>query len=173
MTLHLFSLDDERLDLESIERHASKLGLEFHGHTAPQPFQDAVLAHQAPAILTVDHDLGGTHGLQGYDVVRVIREKHPYGLVLPILYFSARQTVVEFSEQETVDLALSPTALIPKFTDNPLALRNAIAQASEMLDQVLTIASYQATEQAYLAPELEDGGIPLDEEDDSGDGEAE
>lgn len=143
-------LDDEERVIRSFGVALDDEKYEFSGFTTPEDFQAAVLGDPMPAILVVDHDLGRGADQTGYHVVRAIRTQHPFGLILPIIYYSARENPMGFVNNSAKDLMFSPSAMVAKNDDD--AVYVAVDRAAQALGQVLALASQQALEQAFLTP---------------------
>ena len=143
-------LDDEERIIRSFSAALDDEKYLFSGFTTPEDFQAAVLGDPMPAILVVDHDLSRGTDLTGYHVVREIRTQHPFGLILPIIYYSARENPMGFVNNSAKDLMFSPSAMVAKNDDD--AVYVAVDRAAEALGQVLALAAHQALEQSFLTP---------------------
>lgn len=65
-----------------------------------------------PLMLFVDHDLGQDG--EGYQAIRSVRERHPNGLSLPIVYLTGRESEQHFLQALRSDPYEAPSAFLSK-----------------------------------------------------------
>lgn len=151
-TPHIFMLDDEARLLHSIQVNVED-SYNFHGFETPTEFIDAVLSHKAPAILVIDHHLGQGQATDGLHVTERIRKEHTFGLILPIIYYSAGFDARQFVKGGVEHFMFSPNVLLNKASNGDTGdLESVIDAARDMLDQVLSLSSDQSLQQALNRP---------------------
>jgi CheY-like chemotaxis protein len=64
-----------------------------------------------PVLVLLEHDLGDE---QGYDLCRWLRETHPCGLWLPVIYLTRRETPEGFLAQQLQHPFAHPSAYVSK-----------------------------------------------------------
>ena len=152
-------LDDEIRTVESTGE-ALEGDFNYFGFTKPDDFYDAVMAHPEPLILLVDHNLGLADHF-GYDTVLRVRRDHPFGLILPIIYFTANQTPLDFITEIQAKLGFTPSALVHKGDDRYF---DVVEEAGRMLNQLTALALSQSFKQAMTAPPLDDEDFTMFDE---------
>jgi hypothetical protein len=88
---------------------------------------------------------------QGYELCRWLREHHPFGLLLPIVYLTSDETPEHFLERQAEAPFTHPSAFVPK---SQLAvagfLPRLLKQHQEQFERVRLLAEQQGARQALL-----------------------
>jgi len=138
-------LDDGRRAAEVVARRTKMRFLEF---ADPQEALAGLLELDEPFVLVLDHNFENDEW-PGYRLANELREKHTYGLLLPILYLSGYMTGFEFVELLQSKLAYAPTAFLSKADGGRLL--PTVRRITESFDRLEEVAREQAMAQAYAA----------------------
>jgi len=103
---------------------------------------------ERPFLMFLDHDFGPAE--QGYELARWLRETHPFGMILPIIYLTGSESPERFLGQESATPFAHPTAFLTK---NQLAkddglLSRLLKQYAADFERVRELVEIQATRQA-------------------------
>jgi len=106
---------------------------------------EALIERKEPFILLLDHDFKGrSDDFKGEMLARVLRRRHPWGLILPICYLSGRFDDKEWRDLTEENAHLAPTSYVRKGTRN-------IADLVEHLEMLFLAAQASWQEQQMLA----------------------
>lgn len=120
---------------------------------------------EEPLVVLLDHDFGkgGEEDEEGYGLCKWLRENHPFGLLLPIIYLTGREPPDRFLAYERDDPFTHPSAHINKmdFNRDPELLYRLVQRCQEQFDRVCALGEKQSARQALmnwakLGPEPDD-----------------
>ncbi|KRF37413.1 hypothetical protein ASG94_08810 [Nocardioides sp. Soil805] len=101
----------------------------------------ALIRREEPFVLILDHDFppeGGTTRLEGHVLATRLRERHPWGMLLPICYRSGRFSATAWTELTATEGSFAPTMYVDKASMG-------VVGCVEMLD-----SAFARTRQAWL-----------------------
>lgn len=145
---HLIVVDD-RADGRQIAKSTSdRLGLTLLEFSHPREALPALLELNRPFVLILDHNFEDEE-VQGYHLCNELRQQHPFGLILPIIYLSAFMSGDSYLELIRDQLTFAPTAFMDK--KDPSELTPMVRNIIRTFDGILEAAEKQAASQALSA----------------------
>jgi CheY-like chemotaxis protein len=105
---------------------------------------------EEPVPVLLDHDFGP--GEQGYELCRWLRENHPFGLLLPIIYLTGRETPDRFLYQQSENPFTHPTVYVSKgqLAADDGFLSRALKKYQDQFERVRLLFEQQSARQALL-----------------------
>jgi len=109
-------IDDEASLADSLKDLVLVEGYEAEVYHTLKSAREGLEKIEEPMIVILDHDFrdAGERDQVGYDLCKWLRENHPYGLLLPIIYLSGHETVDGFLQQALKEPFAHPTVFISK-----------------------------------------------------------
>lgn len=138
-------LEDGRRAAEAVARRTK---MRFLAFAEPQEALAQLLEVDEPFVLVLDHNFDDDDW-PGYRVANELRERHSYGLLLPILYMSGFMTGYQFLDLLKSKLAYAPTAFLSK--SDAAELLPTVRRITDAFDRLEEVARTQAMAQAYSA----------------------
>lgn len=139
---------------EEIPAQAVEFAVRMEGGFEPVVYpsvpsaQKALEGSEDPFIVLLDHDLGHAEQ-QGYVLCAWLREVHPLGLLLPIIYLTGRETPEGFYSRQQVQPFVHPTMYLNKI-DMDRVLPNLLQRCREQFDEIRRWSDRQAAARALL-----------------------
>jgi CheY-like chemotaxis protein len=102
-----------------------------------------------PFVMVLDHDFDRPDGRTGLDLTELLRSAHPWGLILPICYWSGRIGGAEFLAVQRDRQLLSPSSYTYKAGDESLV--DVVERAEQTFQQHRATLEQQALRRALLS----------------------
>jgi CheY-like chemotaxis protein len=145
---HLVVVDDREDGRDIAASIADLLGLELLQFTHPNEALEPLLALDRPFILILDHNFEDDQ-VQGYHLCNELRQQHPFGFILPIIYLSGYMDGASFITLLHDQLMFAPTAFISK--GDHKRLKPMVRSILNTFDGVIETAQRQVSAQALTA----------------------
>lgn len=141
-------VDDDRnfaRDLSESLRSEGHDSLVFHSVGEARAGLAAV---EEPFLVLLDHDFGSAE--PGYELCRWLRENHPFGLLLPIVYLTGRESAVHFLEHQADSPFVHPSAFVAKnqLAQDDAFLPRLLKRYEEQFEQGRILSEKQSVRQA-------------------------
>ena len=143
------ALDDNADFLENGLLILEQEGFDLHRFTDAEEFTDFVRSHDGIVVALVDHDLGAE--LNGYDVVRRIREDRSDGLLLPVVYLTGRESESGFLEAEAANPYTAPSLYLSKRALGRVDIDLLVIRLARQSIEAGSTADDEAVERATVA----------------------
>lgn len=149
-------VDDDQGVTDDVAEMLRTRGFEVDTYYALGDATGPLTRSTEPFVLILDHDFGDSEGV-GYDLCRAVRREHPYGLILPIIYRSGKESIDQYVEHDQEELVLSPTAFLSK-TESLATTRlpAIIEECARSFEESLDLLSAQSVRQAILELQASD-----------------
>lgn len=160
-------IDDEVSLTDKLSKSLTRREFEVIVFNSLREAYDGLEIIEEPMVVILDHDFGsvGEQDQKGYDLCEWLREKHPFGLLLPIIYLTGRENTERFLTQQRKKPFVHPTAYISK---EQLAIEldllpNIINNYQDQFSRIRDLFENQSVKQALIGfrdmepePDLED-----------------
>ncbi|OQY29867.1 MAG: hypothetical protein B6244_02605 [Candidatus Cloacimonetes bacterium 4572_55] len=148
--MRVIIVDDEVDFGESLQDMIESEGYEVDFYCSIHSAQEALSSLEEPIVVISDHDFGGIE--VGYDFCKWLREKHPFGLLLPIIYLTGRGSDKDYLNQQQESPFNHPNAFISKdqlSSDDDL-LPDILSRYSKGFEQIQELFENQSARQALI-----------------------
>lgn len=160
-------VDDERGFVGDVETLVKALGYETRTYYTVADARQGLMELEDLFVLLLDHDFGLNQGKSeaGYELCAYLRTAHPFGMLLPVVYLTGRETEGGFLQQLQAKCGLGPSMFVTKtmLATNSRLLPELLSRISEDLDGIREAAEFQAAKRALLVLK----GAPVEDPDEA------
>lgn len=137
-------VDDLEEPRNSNARVAERRGLTVERFADLDSAEAFLLTSEEPLLLILDHNFEGDNRT-GFDLCALVREKHPFGLLMPIVYVSGMLVDGDYVRNQQGRATYGPTVFLPKQSMSDLGevITNLIAGFDELWRRAIEQASFQ------------------------------
>ncbi len=162
--MRIIIVDDEVGFAESLKDLVESEGYEADAYYTLKDMREQLEGNEEPLVVILDHDFSeiGEQNQVGYDLCQWLRETHPFGLLLPIIYLTGRETPERYLQQQRLSPFVHPNAYISKeqLASEMDLLPSLLEQYEKGFTQIQEIFEKQSAQQALIGfeqmePELE------------------
>jgi len=158
------SVDDEKSIADSLKDLAESEGYDVEVYHTLKDVRAGLQDVEKPMVIILDHDFSevGERDQVGYDLCQWLRENHPFGLLLPIIYLTGRETEERYLQQQRNAPFVHPNAFVSKdqLASNQDLLSDLLHRYEKEFERILELFDKQSAQQALIGfeemePELE------------------
>ncbi len=148
-------IDDEESLTERLRRSLTRKEHEVEVFYSLKDAREGLEGTEEPMVVLLDHDFGGAgeQDQKGYDLCGWLRETHPFGLLLPIIYLTGRELPDRFLQQQRRDPFVHPTAYLSKdqLASEQDLLPNLLKRYEGQFERIRELFEKQSAQQALIA----------------------
>lgn len=144
--ISVYMLDDNPDFLRNTSDALSQMGFVVKTFQKIDTFESELFRAPHPFVVFIDHDLGCQD--VGYDVVRRLRQTHPDGEFLPIVYLTGRESVDGYLAAERDDPDASPSLYLSKRGLISVDFNDLINRLVNQFESQMRIASQHSAKRA-------------------------
>jgi len=147
-------IDDNESLAEQLKELAEVEGYEVAVFHSLKEAREGLEGVEEPMIIFLDHDFSpiGEIKEHGYDLCEWLRENHPFGLFLPIIYLTGREAMERFVKRQSEKPIMHPTEYISKdqLASDIEIIPNKLKQYHELFERVQELFESQSAKQALI-----------------------
>jgi len=157
-------VDDDAGVAESLKDLVESEGYDAAVYHSLKDVREGLKGTEEPMVVVLDHDFSevGEQNQVGYDLCQWLRENHPFGLLLPIIYLTGRETAERYLQQQRYAPFVHPNAYISKdqLASEQNLLPSLLKRYEKEFVQIRELFEKQSAQQALIGfeemePELE------------------
>ncbi len=157
-------VDDEASVADGLKDLIESEGYDVEVYHTLKDVREGLSGIEEPMVVILDHDFSdvGERDQVGYDLCQWLRENHPFGLLLPIIYLTGRETAERYLQQQRNAPFVHPNAYVSKdqLASEQDLLSNLLKRYEKEFAQIRELFEKQSAQQALIGfeemePELE------------------
>ena len=152
--MRIVVVDADKAFAQDVAKTLNMLGHQPEVFTSLAAARQHLTGVEEPLLIFLDHDFGqaGEEGQEGYDLCKWLRENHPFGLLLPIVYLTGREPSEHFLLREREEPYVHPSAYIGKeeLARDAALLPRLLQRYQDQFERVCVLGEEQSARQALM-----------------------